>query len=302
MRKAILVAVMLAVTVGLVGKEDTQTQRNYMLVFEVIDYSAQLKEAVTYFFNNVLQPGDQLIVVTPAKFIGLSSQKLREPRNQLISGILGQLKKDVSIGSMKYRTTMEEMRQLVQGLSGSSTTAGLGTQDVLVNYSQLRTSLSVLRQDMEAKLTKYVDIFRRVKGENHLLMFFEKEFRPIPDKNTMDRLRGSPSSSFKASEAFLEEQYKSGINLQRLIAGFKYAKVRFHFLYLQSKVTRSRRGIEYIENSGDVYDIFTRLAKATGGIKLTSSKTSAFIEQVEQVAEGKVKVEVVDETMGDDKK
>ncbi len=297
MRKVIVGIAILAVTAGLFGQANPPTQRNYMLVFNVIDYTAQMKEAVTHFFNNVLQPGDQLIVVTPAKFLGFSPQKLQAPKSQLIDGILGQLKNDISMGSVKYRTTIEEMKGVVQELSGASPSAGSSAQDVLVNYSQLRQSLSVLRQDLEEKLMKYVDIFRRVKGENHLLMFFEKEFRPIPDKNTMGILRENRSTSFKAAEAFTEEQYKTGLDLQRLIAGFKYAKVRFHFLYLQGKTVRSRRGVDYVENSGDIYDIFSRLASATGGIKLASARTSAFVKQVDQVVEGEVEVEVVDQTM-----
>lgn len=300
MRKAIMAAVIFIVAVGLVAQGNQQKQRSYMLVFDVIDYTAQMKEAVTHFFNNVLQPGDQLIVVTPSKFIGFSPQKLATPKAKLINGILKQLKQDISMGTVKYRAILEPMKQLVQGLSGASS-SGLSVKQALVNYKQHRQNLFLLRQNMEQKLMRFVDVFRRVKGENHLLMFFEKEFRPIPDKDTMGRLRENPSIAFDAAEAFVEEQYKTGLNLQRLTAGFKYAKVRFHFLYLQGKSARTRRGVDYIENSGDIYDVFTQLAKATGGIKLTSSKTSTFIKQVDLVVEGKVEVEVVDETMEEEK-
>jgi hypothetical protein len=56
-----------------------------------------------------------------------------------------------------------------------------------------------------------------------------------------------------------------------------------------------------LENSVDVYEVFTQLAKGTGGIKLTSSKTPVFVKQVDLVVEGKVEVEVVDETMAEEK-
>ncbi len=302
MRKAVMAAVIFIAAVGLMAQGNQQTQRNYMLVFDVIDYTAQMKEAVTHFFNNVLQPGDQLIVVTPSKFIGFSPQKLAAPKAQLINGILKQLKQDISMGTVKYRAIMEPMKQLVQELSGASSSSGLTVKQALVNYKQHRQNLFLLRQNMEQKLLKYVDVFRRAKGENHLLMFFEKEFRPIPDKDTMGRLRENPSIAFDAAEAFVEEQYKTGLNLQRLTAGFKYANVRFHFLYLQGKSARTRRGVDYVENSGDIYEVFTQLAKATGGIKLTSAKTSTFVNQVDLVVEGKVEVEVVDEKMEEEKK
>lgn len=302
MQKVILMSVILLLTVGLIAQGNQQKQKSYMLVFDVIEYSAQLKEAVKHFFDKVLQPGDNLIIVTPTKLMGFSPQKLKTQKKQLIPGILNQLKDNISMGSAKYRTTMEEMKRVVQEMSGVSSSLGLSVKEALVTYTRHRKDLMTLRQNMEGKLMKYVDIFRRVKGENHLMMFMEKEYRPVPDKKTMGRLRENPSTSFDAAEAFIEENYKSGVKLDRLIAGFKYANVRFHFLYLEGKSARTRRGVDYLENSGEVYNIFTKLAKATGGIKLTSSKTSAFIDQVDMVVEGKVTVEVVDETMEKEKK
>jgi len=302
MKKTILITVILVLTVGLVAQGTPKKQKNYMLVFNTIEYSAQLKEAVTHFFKKVIQPGDNLIIVTPARFIGFSPKKLAVPKNQLIPGILDQVKNDISQGSVKYRTIMQEMQRSVQEMSGTASTFTSNARELLIPYAQHRQNLLIIRQDMEKKLLDYVNIFRRVKGENHLLMFFEKEFRPIPDKKTMGLLRDSPALSFKANEVYIQDTDKSGLDLQKLIAGFKYANVRFHFLYLIGKNIKSRRGVDYMENSGDVYSLFTKLAKATGGIKLTSSKTSVFIDQVDMVVEGKVTVEVVEETMEKEKK
>jgi hypothetical protein len=301
MRKIILAVIILTITMGLYAQQDQKIQRNYMLVFDIKEYSAQVKDAMTSFFKEVLRPGDQLIVVTPTRFIGFSAQRLATMKTQLIPGILDQLKNDISMAAVKYLTTMEEMQRIAQSLSGVGSSSGLSVKESLVTYGQHRQSLQSLRQGLEAKLLSYIDVFRRVQGENHLLMFFEQEFRPIPDDKTMGNLRANASMAFDAAEVFVAEQYKySGLDLQKLVAGFKYAKVRFHFLYLQAKSNKTRRGVDYVENSGDVYDVFTKLAKATGGIRTTSSKTSAFVKQVDEVVEGKVEVEVVDETMGEE--
>jgi hypothetical protein len=286
----------------LYAQENKKIQRNYMLVFDIKEYSAQLKDALTSFFKEVLKPGDQLIVVTPTRFIGFTAQKLATMKTQLIPSILDQLKNDISMSAVKYLTTMQEMLRIVQSMSGVDSSSGLSVKESLVTYGQLRQSLQVLRQGLEAKLLSYIDVFRRVQGENHLLMFFEQEFRPIPDDKTMGNLRSNASVAFDAAEVFVAEQYKSsGLDFQKLVAGFKYAKVRFHFLYLQAKSTKTRRGVDYVENSGDIYDVFSKLAKATGGIRTTSAKTSTFVKQVDEVVEGKVEVEVVDETMGEEK-
>ena len=68
MRKTILIAIIFViVTACLFARETQKINRNYILVFDVIEYSAQVKEAVTHFFDKLLRPGDQLIVVTPGK-------------------------------------------------------------------------------------------------------------------------------------------------------------------------------------------------------------------------------------------
>ena len=60
---------------------------------------------------------------------------------------------------------------------------------------------------------------------------------------------------------------------------------------------RSRQGIDYVENSGDLYNAFSNVTKATGGIKLTTATPTAFFKKVERLLEGKVEVEVIDETV-----
>ena len=44
-----------------------KTTRNFYLFFEISNYTPRVGEAVDYFINNVLFPGDQLVIVTPMK-------------------------------------------------------------------------------------------------------------------------------------------------------------------------------------------------------------------------------------------
>jgi hypothetical protein len=44
-----------------------ETKRNYILLFEVSEYFAKLGKALSYFAHNVLMPGDNLIIITPAR-------------------------------------------------------------------------------------------------------------------------------------------------------------------------------------------------------------------------------------------
>ena len=283
------------------GKTAVKKQCNFMLVFEVMEYSSQLKEAVTYFFDKVFQQGDLLIINTPVKLHGFSPDKLAVPKKKLIADILKILKTDITQGYSRYRSVLEEMTRSVQELSGESSSGrGRGAKSIIQSYLQNRQNLIALRgvENYEARLMNYSKIFRRTRGENHLLMFLQKTSRPIPDRDTMEVLRQKPSQyGFKAVDAFLGESYKINIDFQKIGIAFKYANVRFHFLYLKNKTLKARRGIDYVENFGDIYSIFSKIAGVTDGIKLTTAKPSSFVKRVEMAVEGKVDVEVVDEKM-----
>jgi hypothetical protein len=279
-------------------------QRNYMMVFEVTDYTSQLKEAVEFFFNKTLQKGDQLIVVTPVKLVGYSAQKLAGPKKKLISDILKTLKTDISAGASRYRTIFNEMLGIAQHMSG--TIFPLTISD-LQQYMRLRRDLATLRGSYEERLLSYAKIFRKVRGDNHLMMFLERSFRPIPDKDTMDYIQGgglgSGDMARKAIGTFLGEEISAGFDLQKVQTTFRYASIRFHFVYLKSKKHKPRKGVEYIETSGNIYNDFSKLSKATNGIKMTTSKPSAFVKLVRQVTVvGSVSVEVINQSMEEEKK
>ncbi|MCJ7612796.1 MAG: hypothetical protein MUP19_11085, partial [Candidatus Aminicenantes bacterium] len=41
--------------------------RNFVLFFEILDYTKEMGDAVSLFFTRVLEPGDQLIIYTPVR-------------------------------------------------------------------------------------------------------------------------------------------------------------------------------------------------------------------------------------------
>jgi hypothetical protein len=301
MRKIFIIIILVVSMSVLLLSQSGSTRnaiRNYMLVFEVTEYSDQLREAVVYFFKRTFLPGDQLIVITPARFYGFSPKTLSIPKDQLISKILGTLKNDINLWASKYRIILEEMKKSVQIIAGGrGSVEALISGDQLQAYRQNRANLSTLRGSYEEKLKKYADVFRRVRGDNHLLMFFRQEFRPIPDIKAMETLRGQLGTREKVNEVFLGERFKENIDFEKIQNLFRYAGIKFHFLYLKGKKIRYASGVEYIENTGHLYNLFSKLSKATSGIKLVSSKPSSFVKRVRQSVEGKVTVEVTEEEM-----
>lgn len=298
MRKTILAVVIISLigmfnVVSGMGK-----QKNYMVVFDVKDYTSQIKDSVNHFFTKVLGKKDQLIIITPARVVGYSPKKLQQPRKKLANDLVKLLKSDISTKSGQHRTIMRDMLTSVQDLtSGNSLNSG-GYKTIMQNYQKSREMLTQLRGDIEAKLLGYGKIFRKVRGENHLIYILQQESRPIPDKKSMSDLQSNPTTTgFLANETFLVESFKKKIDYKKIVAQFKYGNVRFHFLYLQSKKFKARRGVQYVDNLGELYSIFSKISKETNGLKVSSAKPEAFVKKVGQIAEGKVEVEVVDEKM-----
>jgi hypothetical protein len=298
MQNKILSLIIILVAFGLVVslEANDKTQRNYMLVFQVNDYTVQLKEAVTHFFNDVLKPGDQLIVVTPVKLISYSAHKLNSPKKKLIDNILKILKTDISSGASRHRTILEEMKQIALAISKPYT---IFSENSTNDYIRLRKDLAALKGSYEERLIKYARIFRRVRGDNHLLMFLQQEFRPIPDKETMTYLQSKGSTEVrKTTYAFTSESLNMDFDLKKIITHFKYASIRFHFLYLKGKKIKSMHLLDYIDNLGEIYSDFSKLSAATNGIKLTSSKPASFVKLIRMVVMyGTVSTEVVDQEM-----
>jgi len=272
--------------------------RNFMLVFDVKEYSTPVKEAVTYFINHVLEEGDRLIIVSPKRVLGFSPDKLKVAKEQLILHILEILKTDIASSEVLYRNILKEMTADVQAVN---IRLGSSPDLVMESYKQHRQTLSALRGNLGERLMTFNKIFRRFKNDNrdnHLLMIFQRELRPIPDKNSMDRLHwGLSSDGFRAVEIFLAEDNQTKLDLPALEHAFKYAKVRIHFLYLHGSPEQYSRSIEFIDNSNDIYTGLVKLAKATDGIILSSATPAAFLKKVVQLVEGKVEVEVIDQTM-----
>jgi hypothetical protein len=273
-----------------------QKQRNYMLVFQVNNYSVQLKEAVTHFVSDVLQRGDQLIIVTPMKLVGYSPAKLNRKKGKLISEILDILKKDISNGSSRQRAILAEMKQIALMFSRLYYEISENSAN---DYVRLRKDLSVLNGSYQERLIKYARIFRKVRGDNHLLMFLQQEFRPIPDKETMNifQARGS-SASRKVVQAFLGESINQDFNLNEVKRHFRYANIRFHFFYLKDRTLKQTHKLDYLDNLGEIYGDFSKLSTATNGIKLTGSKPQSFVDLIQKVVKyGTVSTEVVDQEM-----
>lgn len=259
-------------------KNDRLTQqRNLIICYEIKNYDSRIRSTVNTIFYDLIRPGDNLIVYSPARVYGFSQKTLSRPKAVLCEFLRDKLKTDSNMASSGHRQAFNELKGLLEELLYGN--RGSDTKSLLNQYRQGLANLQSQRRINQPLLLQFADTFRRSPGQNHVLVFFQKEMRPIPDSTMMDGFMQDVDLAFTAREIFLEPtQQESPEKLQAVIDAFRNAGVTLHFAYLQPGVERAPRRMELHEHSTDMYQFFSRLAQETGGISLTTSKAQELMK------------------------
>jgi hypothetical protein len=274
-----------------------QLTRSYYLLFQSTEYDARFSEAIDYFFNNVIQPGDNLTLMTPVKNYVLPTKALKiKSKESLSKEMQAVLRKDTTIGSSNYRNLITDLKRLVRNITtaGSFGTQAAVTADIdaeststamtgenlgflLSTYRTTLQKLEELRLIDEAKLTKFAMSLKRLVGQKSVFFFYEREFRP----EISGRILGQMISNYQDQPNILGDLqdlfqfYQRNVNLDvdRLKAVFADSNSNFNFFFLD-KAREQVSGITMREQSEDVFSTFVEVARATGGI-VDNSQNSA---------------------------
>ena len=276
---------LLALSLVLAGQaavpQEETPPRNFVLLFDILSYNREAGDALTFFYTRVLAPADQLIIYTPARAYGFSKTTLAQPKRELSEAMKEKLRGDTAACGTNYKIIFNDMKNLVSDLEGGQTSSSdsqAGIKNSLNMYRQNMENLRGLRKVNETLLGQILNMFKTQQGRNHMIMLYEAEFRPIPNKDTLSRLRAIPEISFIVSELFASDDQKAPLDAGTYIDMFKEANITLHFLYIKPKDKSSVQ--DFKENSADMYDVFSRIAKATGGVVETTASPEAALRSV----------------------
>jgi len=257
--------------------------KNIMLLFDIKDYNKEIEYTIDFFFEKGLGSKDQLIIMTPTnKLYSYSSKVLSESRKTINQEIKDTIKKHTSISGADYRNVYTQMLSIVDEIRRD-----LSSQDVknlIAAYENNREELSLTRRTNEKLLLEFSDVFKRSKKvtgdtENHIYLFFQREYRPAPDKDTMNMLRENRQIAFKVMEVFLEERSDRDFASEEIGKKFKEAEVIFNFIYINPKKLSTQR-YQLIDNSGDFYNAMSKIVEITGGKKITTTQPKVIFEDI----------------------
>jgi hypothetical protein len=282
-----LMTILLAVTAMSVGAPPAESAKsdNYIFIFQVARYDLNIAGAVDFIFNNIIKPEDSLTIFTPVKSYSFyKNTRKAQPNEKLIEITKKVLKRDITIGTADYNRMLEDMAQLIRELndaggtgSSTSTTGSTSLQGastvkyILVNYSQLLDNIRSLRKLDGPFFLGLAQTFKNLKGKNYLYILYQKELRPIPRNSLIANLKDIREIRFDVMSLFETGIDKDIMDVKKVSQAMKAGSVTVNFIYINMALGKGM-STELKEFSSDIYDAFSKLAGATGGMVETTSK------------------------------
>jgi hypothetical protein len=259
-----------------------QVSRNYYLLFQLIDYNPKLKEAIDYFFSDVMLPKDNLTIMTPVKNYTLPSNALEKYSREEISKEMNEiLRKDVKIGSSNYISVFRDLKRISQSISGSGDDpleSSFSIEFLLPRYRESLQNLEKLRVVDEKWFLLFAQQLKRLSGQKNVFFFYQREFRPEISGTVYDRIQSGyqdkPNVLAQLNELFAFYRRESAWNTNRIKQAFADSSIDFYFLFMDRR-PESAIGITMREQSEDVFSTFLEVTKATGGLIRTSQNPAA---------------------------
>jgi hypothetical protein len=238
------------------------TQRHFVLAFEVINWMPRIRDSLEYFFYNILQKEDSLIITTPLKTYRLTPAALeRKFKSQILNELTELLRRDIVNGNREYKNLIRDLR----------------TFDLMVDpgyfpteqaKKDLFTKIRDYKYFDEKKFQVFADALKDLDGQKHVFFFYQKEEIPYP--KDMDAF-------FELTELTARDSIFDVDRIKRL---FSDSTITTYFLFLTKQI-ESMSDVEIFnpdidrlpltDQSYAIFKPFHEVTKTSGGITTASA-------------------------------
>jgi len=275
-----------------------RTARLYVLLFEMIDYHPEIAKAMDYFFANVFEAGDDLILMTPMKTYNLKKDMLRHTSpGKIKNDLLAKVRKDILMGGTEYRGLLRDIPRMVSE-------SGNDLDEKLILYDMTVRRLENMHYIDQKKLLHFAELLKSREGQKHVFFFYQRELLPKINPKQIAALtqanQDRPDMIFDMMGKFEVYHRDVTFDVKSVREAFCDSSISVNFLFLTKT---GRPSIEtpvfeknaapigqndnnmpvasggadsfltFEDQSEDIYSAFSEIAKATGG--LTESSASA---------------------------
>ncbi len=278
-------------------------RRLFLLIFNIFDYDKSVGEAVDYFFEDVFQAGDQVVVLTEGRVLDIPRGR---GTGELAEGIKDSLQKFKAISTAtaikNFRDISFEAEQLLsqlRGLSGGLTSIGPTMIRFFENYQRIWEDYR--RRFLEPDVEFFQTLIKRLKvveGDKWAIAFQQREMFPKIRKasNLDNEIRGwvesqaDPQQQVEARLVQARQQelqrtfdFSGRINSTALSDLFLAADFTFHLILMKSSRTVFSQDLELKEVGQDYEEAMTRISRSTGGYSAFSNLATEVLQDAAEL-------------------
>jgi VWFA-related protein len=253
-----------------------QVARNFVLIFEITDYLPRIKEAIDFFFDEVISHHDTLTVVTPVKTYRFNKKALMDLPRVEISALLNEkLRKDITTGCREYHSMLRDYKNLMNSAFPMD-------QKIFLLRQKIR-EFRQLRNLDEKKIYDFADYVKNMSGQKFVFLFYQRELFPYPEL---------AFESMEHLELTSELMTLVPQNIENIKNRFSDSSVAIHFLYItkpQREIAADynsrQRGVMWEDISAGIFSTFHEMAQSTGGVTESSTNIASTLEKAAAASE-----------------
>jgi VWFA-related protein len=276
------------------------TARRFHLLFQMYEYNPKVSEALRYFFNNALLPGDTLEIQTTMRNYSLTPAAFaKKPKDVLAKEMDDIVRRDINQGNFVYKGLIRDLRRIVQGIGGLNPIAGgdeesdssvssFGLEYLLNRYRESLQKMEALQSLDQNKIIAFAQALKKQDGKKFVFFLYQQEFRPEISPIMLNSLISvnQQDQNILADIHELFQVYHRDIfvDLQKIVQAYSDSSADFNFL-LMKRTPEKFGGITMREQSEDVFQVFSQVAAATGGIAESTQNPAAEVKDALKTAE-----------------
>ncbi len=251
-----------------------QLSRQFVLIFEIRDYFPKVEEAIWYFFEKVIIPGDKLIVATPTKTYNFKEDSWEVvSKTEIASQLIAKLRRDAFIRPLDW-TDLSDYMEDAQGVV-------TGTQEAYMSQSYID----------EKRLIAISEYLKKLPGQKNVFLFLQQELISFPMPSPVSVVSNIWAGLDYLNFMSMVASYNS-ISPKRIKKAFSDSSILFHFLYLKDESYFKDIGFEPSVSPLDMFDTttgmfstFKELSQVTGGMTQATTNAAASFKHAVDASE-----------------
>ncbi len=253
-----------------------ELNRHFVLIFEINNILPELEEAIRYFMEKVIVPGDKLTVVTPIKTYHFKEDSWEfVPRLGMADQLTRLLRKDIFT---RYQVWQAPANYPIEDAEG----------DIL---REIRYNFIGKRYVDEDRLMEVAESLKKMPGQKNVFFFLQQELIDYAMPETSSEVSGI-FASFEYLDTMSTVAAYHSITPGKIKRAFADSSILFQFLYIKDKqyfrmdaFTPFIPAFDRMDTTSGMFITFKDISEATGGMAHVTINTAATFKRAVEASE-----------------